>query len=396
MPITLHKDLLGTDRHAVVSNDMVRWSVEVDTNSFVLGGKRQPNSIEPLLSLYGVEVPGLVPTNFRKSFEACGAVNVPWKAALPKKMFIERLKLLISEAASIEKMFLDSEYPLFFIKTNRLFSMLQNSNFARPLAEAYLRKNDNHALKAIISMSKQSVLPVPTYDRVSTKTGRLTIKEGPQILTLKREFRSIFSSASSKSKLYEIDFISLEPRVALNFAGVHASNDVYLSFIQATEIKISRDAAKLAVLCSLYGAGETRLDALLRSESTDITARMLVKAVVKYFKLHELRRHLFTQAKQGLIQNYFGRPIEIDDARESILVNNYLQSSATDIAIAGFNDFAQKLNGKCRPLFVIHDALIIDVPDEHLDEVQRYVYNGYDIPGLGNFPLKLKEFDNHE
>jgi len=396
MPITLHKEMLGTDLHAVVSNDMIRWSSTIDANSFVLGGERQPSSIEPLLSLYGVEVPDLVPANFRKSFEICGAVNVPWKIALPKKMFIKRLKSLMSEAASIEKMFLDSEYPSFFIKTNRLFSMLQKSSIARPLAEAYLRKNDNHTLKAIISMSKQSVLPVPTYDRVSTKTGRLTIKAGPQILTLKRELRSIFSSSSSKSKLYEIDFISLEPRVALNFAGVHASNDVYLSFIQATEIKISRDAAKLAVLCSLYGAGETRLDALLRKESTDITARMLVKAVAKYFKLHELRRHLFSQAKQGLIQNYFGRPIEIDDTRESILVNNYLQSSATDVAIAGFNDFVQKLNGKCSPLFVIHDALIIDVPDEHLDEVQRYVYSGYNVPGLGNFPLKLKEFDNHE
>ena len=246
-------------------------------------------------------------------------------------------------------------------------------------------------------MSKQSVLPVPAYDRVSTKTGRLTIKEGPQILTLKREFRSIFTPSSMNSRLFEIDFISLEPRVALNFAGVHASNDVYLSFIESTGIKISRDAAKLAVLCSLYGAGETRLDSLLRKESTSVTAKMLVKAVAKYFRLSELRRHLFGQAKgQGLIHNYLGRPIEIDDARESILVNNYLQSSATDVAIAGFNDFAKKFAGKCRPLFVIHDALIIDVPNEHLDEVQRYVYSGYDVPGLGNFPLKLKEFDDHE
>ena len=121
-------------------------------------------------------------------------------------------------------------------------------------------------------MSKNSMLPVPAYDRVSTKTGRLTIKSGPQILTLKREFRSIFSPSSSKSKLFEIDFISLEPRVALNFANVHASNDVYLSFIQNSGINISRDAAKLAVLCSLYGAGETRLDALLRKETTEINS----------------------------------------------------------------------------------------------------------------------------
>ena len=102
------------------------------------------------------------------------------------------------------------------------------------------------------------------------------------------------------------------------------------------------------------------------------------------------------QAKEGIILNYFGRPIEVDNARESILVNNYLQSTATDVAIAGFSEFSKAFANKCNSLFVIHDALIIEVEDQYLADVRRYVNKGYEVPGLGNFPLKLKEFTHHE
>ena len=175
------------------------------------------------------------------------------------------------------------------------------------------------------------------------RRARLTIKGGPQILTLNKEFRSIFSSRKAGGCLFEIDFVSLEPRVALNFAGVHASNDVYLSFLQDSNISVSRDTAKLAVLCSLYGAGNRRLDSLLQKEDTNILGSQLVKAVSKYFKLSSLKRFLSNQASDGMIQNYFGRPIEVDSARESILVNNYLQSTAADVAIAGFNFLCKEI-----------------------------------------------------
>ena len=58
--------------------------------------------------------------------------------------------------------------------------------------------------------------------------------------------------------------------------------------------------------------------------------------------------------------------------------------------------FVEKFTKKCRPLFIIHDALIIDVDKEHLDDIKRYVNTGYYVPGLGNFPLKIKEFNHHE
>jgi len=353
--------------------------------------------LEPLLSLYDIDIPDFVPKRFRKSFSDIKVPpSIPWRYILPRKVFKKNFKKYVEELCKIEELLTESNYPKFFIDSNELFSSLCQSRIDTTLTRKLLQHNDSHVLRKLLSGSANSFLDVPLYDRVSTKTGRLTIKSGPQILTLKKEFRSVFTPASNRGTLYEIDFVSLEPRVALNLANVHAASDVYLSFIESSNIKVSRDTAKLAVLCSLYGAGNLRLEQLLKKDKSKISASYLMREVSSYFKLVDLKRELRYQAKSGMIQNYFGRPIEIDSGRESILVNNYLQSTASDVAIAGFKEFTKRFSSKCKPLFVIHDALIIDTPNEHLDEITRYVNTGYDVSGLGNFPLKIKEFNNHE
>jgi hypothetical protein len=398
MSILLHKNYLGTEAHMIISGDQVRWTSSIDSSGdFVLGYEGMPNSLEPLLRLYGIEIPDFVPEKFRKSFkELNGPSLIPWRFVLPREVFKKNFREYVTDLAKIEGLFAESRYPSFFVDSNSLFPMLQRAKVDKVLLQKLIRANDSHVLRHMLSGSDDSLLNAPLYDRVSTKTGRLTIKKGPQVLTLKKEFRSIFIPKKANSKLFEIDFVSLEPRVALNFANVHASNDVYLSFLETTGVKVSRDTAKLAVLCSLYGAGNARLDKLLATESVKMNARQLVRAVSNYFKLSDLKHYLFQQAKEGMIQNYFGRPIEVDNVRESILINNYLQSTAADVAIAGFSHFVKKFSKKCHPLFVIHDALIIDVDNEHLEEIKRYVYKGYHVSGLGNFPLKIKEFSHHE
>ena len=382
----------------IISGGLIRWSSEIsDKSYFVIGCPGRPDSLEPLLKLYDIDIPDFVPERFRKSFsDIRTAVSVPWRYVLPQKVFKENFKKYVEDLCKIEELLSESDYPNFFINSNELFSNLRQSKIDTMLTMKLLKHNDSHVLRKLLSGSSDSFLDVPRYDRVSTKTGRLTIKKGPQVLTLKREFRSVFTPEKSNTSLYEIDFVSLEPRVALNLANVHASSDVYLSFIESTNIDICRDTAKLAVLCSLYGAGNLRLEQLLRKDKSEVTASYLMRAVSDYFKLTDLKRELRYQAKSGMIQNFFGRPIEIDSARESILVNNYLQSTASDVAIAGFNEFTKLFSSKCKPLFVIHDALIIDVPSEHLDAIARYVNTGFNVPKLGNFPLKIKEFNDHE
>ena len=53
------------------------------------------------------------------------------------------------------------------------------------------------------------------YDQMGSITGRLTVSSGPQILTLKREYRSILKPSRRGRRLLMADFVSHEPRVAL-------------------------------------------------------------------------------------------------------------------------------------------------------------------------------------
>lgn len=90
MPILLHKNYVGTANHMVLSGDQIRWVSEIADNSYyVVGQPGRPDSLEPLLKLYGIDIPDFVPQRFRKSFSeiSSGGASIPWRYVLPKKMF---------------------------------------------------------------------------------------------------------------------------------------------------------------------------------------------------------------------------------------------------------------------------------------------------------------------
>ena len=396
MSLLINKDYLGFSHHALLSDGMLKWTAEEDEGEYCFGFNKQPRSIEPLLTLFKKEVPNLVPDEVRVSFRECGYESAPWSVVIPAKRYKKLLAEFVDKSTDALKYIRQDSYSKFFSETNELFSLLKGASISVEECKEYLLKNDNHVLKSISSMSSFNRLPVPQYNRVSTKTGRLIIKAGPQFLTMKKEHRSIFRPSTPDKKIYEIDFTSLEPRVASNIADRKTTDDVYMSFVDSSNISITREVAKLAVLCALYGAGESRLSSVLRKDSPSITAKVLIKKVKEYFGLSSLTSSLRDQAKNGYITNCFGRPICVDDSRDSILVNNFLQSSAVDIALLGFLDFCTKLKNIVDPLFIIHDALIFEASPKDLPHITEYVDKGFELKEVGNFPLKITEFGHNE
>ena len=54
----------------------------------------------------------------------------------------------------------------------------------------------------------------------------------------------------------------------------------------------------------------------------------------------------------------------------------------------------QKLDlKKVKPLFVIHDALMIDVEESYLNNIVNFVSQGYDCSILNNFPLSIEDLN---
>ena len=391
MKTVLSKKTLGTETNFIIEDEMGKWSDDARSIDYVVGDPKSSLCIDPLLSLYEITLPEIVADKYRTAMQLVGDGHIPWRYIIPRKEYIAKFRNFVSKTQEAMIEIEKNQYSKFFLESNAIFPALAKSTVDVGRLEKYLQANDVAALRSLKRFMAQETLTSPTYSRVSTKTGRLTITDGPQVLTLKKEFRSIFKSAHPGGSLFEIDFVSLEPRVALNLTERNEEqDDVYQCFIDKNNIQINRDTAKLAVLCALYGAGSSRLTGVLKQDDSKVTARQLLSKISDFFGVQSLTSMLKSQAQSGFITNYFGRPIEVDDARGSMLVNNFLQSTAADLAIAAFSEFAKDKSFLPTPIFIIHDALIIDVHPDHEASLKDYVKSGFIHEQLGRFPLKLK------
>ena len=390
MKILLSKKKLGTEANFIIENEMGKWSNE-ETAEYVIGDMSSSRSVDPLLQLYNIEMPSIVDDKYVSSMRHVTSDEVPWQYVIPRKEYIRKFRNTVSKSKEAMKEVRENKYSDFFLSSNRIFHSLSSSAIDLQMLSDLIEANDVASLRSLKEMVDESTLPPPTYSRISTKTGRLTITSGPQILTLKKEFRRVFKSSFQGGSLFEIDFVSLEPRVALNLAaGNESQDDVYQSFIDKHALKITRETAKLAVLCALYGAGTSKLTSVLKKDGSSLTARQLLSKISHFFGVQPLTKMLQEQSASGYITNYFGRPIEVDDNRGSMLINNFLQSTAADLAIEAFSEFAADKSFCGIPLFIIHDALIIDVHPKDEPKLSSFVKKGFMHEQLGRFPLKLK------
>jgi hypothetical protein len=396
MSIFVCKDAIGTEQSLLLEDGQARWITDEHPATFTYGCGYRNNAIEPLFQLFDIALPELVPPEFIQAMRTCGMdKNIPWIHVLPKRKFMERFKSFINILSSAEENVTNNEYSHFFIETNRILDELYSCQLDVRMAKHELEKTTSAALTSFLKASKNAIIEPPKYSRVSTKTGRLTVKTGPQILTLKKEYREVLKSNFRGGSLFEIDFTSLEPRVAFNITtgekllpGEKSPTDLYQFFIEKSNIQIQRDTAKLAVLCSLYGAGTSKLRSVLQKDGSTFSADMLVKRVESFFGLKEIFKMLNDQAQSGYITNFYGRPIEVTDARRNVLINNFLQSTAVDVALSGFCHIAKNIP-ECRPVFIIHDALIMDVPEHCEGRLREIVSDGFLDKKIGYFPLKL-------
>jgi hypothetical protein len=94
----------------------------------------------------------------------------------------------------------------------------------------------------------------------------------------------------------------------------------------------------------------------------------------------------------------FGRPIFVEDRSDHVLFNHFVQSSAAEASILGFYrlfETAPASLSDCVPIFVIHDALVVDASRKSAEMITGLCKDGIDIPGLGNFPVDIKDLSEY-
>jgi len=231
---------------------------------------------------------------------------------------------------------------------------------------------------------------VCTYNNSSNISGRIIVENGPNILTLPKRCRNIFESRFDKGNLVSLDFSNLEPRLCLKITNCKEPDDIYNDIINILDFDVDRSIIKRATISVLYGAGYESLRNISSSK-----AKSIFETIREYFKIDEVLQISKNIDDLGIRRNYFGRPIwNLEEKRENILINNYIQSSAVDVSLTYFSDLVKRLDlDKAVPNFIIHDAIVFDVESSYLNEFNDIINNKYEFKDLGFFPITTEKFN---
>jgi hypothetical protein len=364
----------------------------VPDNSIIVGSPE----FYLLSKLYNFSYPYFPPIKYKRSFEELmNTKEVPWEFVLPSNVYSTEIQKCIQKLREIFDN-LDLIYYNKIFKKNTV--ILENLKAAKIdstkfFSTALAMTNEDAHFKTF-TPQKGGFASIPSYNRVSTKTGRLTITKGPNILHLEKKHRNILTSRFGKrnGKIFYLDYSSLEPRVLLAIMGKeNIPKDIYQSVLDDLEYDIPREAIKQTIISRLYGAGTNTIARQLQ-KLVDYP-RDVITLVDKYFGIEELKEKLlseFTIKGGRLIKNYYGRPVHCEGAKPYVLLNYFIQSTAVDISLLGFTQIWDKIKEAeiqhlAAPLFVLHDGIFLDVNREIEHLIPKLCKVGsYDIPRFEN------------
>lgn len=373
-------------------------TVEIDTRA----------TLAEFCQLYNVSFPIWPPQNHSKVYSALlpkdyDTTSILWKEVLGSRRYQEELKNI---AQHIENGFNenlpDASYwrEYYSVYRSSLFNEMAPAHINNELYNSFFEEatgSQRKILKSFFPDSHGQCRPA-SYSGTHTITGRLKVMDGPDILTLKREYRKMIVSAhGDKGKICYLDYSSLEPRVLLcespNLTSIgRVPQDIYSKMLSDLNLveKLPRAAAKLAILSIIYGQGE---DNTVKSLSKYIEQPYeFLDAIKEYFGIEQLKEKLANELVKSngkFILNKYGRPIFCEDTKPYALLNYYVQSTAVDIAMNGFMNIVNRLkqfelSDIIRPIFILHDALILDVHEDAYHVISK-------LETLGSTGIKLFE-----
>lgn len=300
-----------------------------------------------------------------------------------------------NDLLKLEKAYELNDYIDNIIEYFKFNDFLDNAYIDSSIYNILIAKEKNESLKSNLRkfkiVSKDQKCKKVKYNFCNTITGRLTCKsENGNILTLPKKYRRIFKSKwGSEGELLSVDFKSLEPRLAKKITCKKEYDDIYQEINELIEENFDRSIIKKAVISTLYGSQKSI------ENISEIKSNILIETCNKFFEIEKLT--LFASKideKLNTRINLFGRPIKNDDeTKDNVILNNFIQSSAVDISLMYFLNLINNIDREqCRPLFIIHDAIIFDVKKEYIQKLENVVNKGYNDKLLGYFPLEITKF----
>jgi hypothetical protein len=331
-------------------------------------------SLEDLFTAFNIETPKVIPQELLTAYEKyLGSSDIDWSLALGNRGLALQLKRFRSEILPLVEDIESTGYSETLIRGRKIFEMLS------PI------RVDPVKVRSLVEAGEplESFLPVAgsECERIrythGTKTGRLRVESGPRVLTLSKSHRNVITSKYPGGRVVSVDFVSLEPRLALFSVGKKSAGDVYEEISKISGE--SRAKTKIATLSFLYGAA-----------SSDGVGDKLKRHVREFFNVRELQRKI--EECDG--SNGYGRPLHVDEER--LLIPHWVQSTAVDVCLLGFTSLAERIGEVADPLFLVHDAMFLDVPAENTRVLSEIISEGVMVSPYGRFPLSLNGSESHE
>ena len=404
MDFYLHKDMLGSAKHLVCTDNGIVSSTDEPEGLTRIDSK----TFKDISKVYNLVCPSWPPEAVLRSVNAVMGEEasglVPWKFCMPKESYQDSVKEYATKMSNIllplEPKYIEETYA----KHDSLFEGFRRAKINRGIWARHMLVAEGASrtlLKSFEPRDDGYAEPV-VYNRTKGVTGRLTVESGPNILNLLTTHRNVIQSRfGDDGKILYMDYASLEPRCLLatnqlrrDFLSSMGSVplDLYSSMITDLRLpaEITRDFVKLAVISLLYGAKrETMIYKL-----TDKIAypEDFVSAVESYYNITKLREVLndeYVENGGESIRNFYERPIHSTNTTARTLVNYYIQSTAVDVALHGFSQIVDKITTSGAghlmvPLFILHDALILDIHKDVVHLMTKLASVGQKIPGLEN------------
>lgn len=387
----IDSEILGTDHHLATDGVGYRWVERPPKDSWYLSGRRKQYRLclDTACAVAAVEPPVDPPDEWVNVMKACAPKLkiVPWAKVMSPRAHREFVKNILKVTTfAVQKPHLQYlEDP-----SHHITALMNSCGGAMiDIDEAMeIARTDNHgSIQQFIDAHQPGKALKVTYNRFGTRTGRLIVEAGPDILTLKKEHRRILRPVRKSNSLFMVDFSSLEVRLALTLMGKNIDEDVYEMF--ARDVlggRVDRRGAKQIAISVLYGASARRL-----VEDMGVPMKLVVESISRIREIlgfDELAdRMRVEQAEYGSISNIWGRRIRVDEPIDRILVNSYIQSSAVDLALMGFYTLIKKIDA--RPCYIIHDAIILECDNADVEQLRRVSY----IPISkvnANFPVHIE------
>lgn len=387
----IDSEIIGTEKHLAVDDGGYRWVDRPPGESWYLSGRRKVTRpcLDTLCCVAGVEPPVNPPQEWIDMMKTVAPKlkTVPWaKVMSPRahRAFVtDLLKVTTFAMQKPHRRYMEDPSLHILALLNACGGTMIDIDEAQRIAAI-----DNHgSIQQFIDAYNPDKALKVTYNRFGTRTGRLLVETGPDILTLKKEHRKILRPVRKKNSLFMVDFSSLEVRLALTLMGKNIEEDVYEMFARdILEGKVDRKGAKQIVISVLYGASARRL-----VEDTGIPMKLVVESISKIREIlgfDELADRLRKeQAVLSSVANIWGRRIRVDEPIDRILVNSYIQSAAVDVALMGFYTLIKKIDA--RPCYIIHDAIILECDDHDVEQLKKISY--IPISKLNaNFPVHIE------